>query len=98
MNTKNSKNFLIASLLVALSLTVVSIAYAELWCDRTVEVWELELLAKTVDGEPVEDLSEYHDLYISLRDSTVFPAEFHVVNPDEQREEVMGFGFDVEDQ
>jgi hypothetical protein len=98
MSTTNSEKLLIALLAVACTGAVVGISNAETWCEVSREVWRLELVEKTVDGVPVDDLSEYEGLNFSLGESHVYPLGFYVYSSEDQRDEVFSFDFEVEDQ
>ena len=57
-----------------------------------VEIWELQLTSKTIDGDPVDDSSKYDDTAFELE---ALPASdhtnFYVIDPEAKKSERMTF-------
>lgn len=71
MQKFRTQALIVVGLVVIVITGAAAVVYA--YCPEEREIWSLTLTSKTVDGEPVEDLSDYESLDVSV-------GEYHSVH------------------
>ena len=82
-----------ASIVFAFAVVTAAKVYADSYggCTYDVIEWELELTEVTVDGEPLDDLSEYDNLTFRANDTSYGFLEFHMHQRDGNASEFMEY-------